>query len=134
MVIEWGMSDKLGFVKYSPLDRNEFGFGEKAYSDETAHDIDDEILRLANEAYADARRLLEENWERVVAVAEALLKHESLDADDVAKLCRGEELDKPTLSGLLADEVPPTPPVTQARPVNPPPEPDFPGGSLPQPG
>ncbi|MCB9856136.1 MAG: ATP-dependent zinc metalloprotease FtsH [Phycisphaerales bacterium] len=134
MVIEWGMSDKLGFVKYSPLDRNEFGLGEKAYSDDTAHDIDDEVRRLSTEAYADATRLLEENWNNVVAVAEALLKHESLNADEVAKLCRGEALDKPTLSGLIAEEKPPSPPVAQARPITKPPAPDFPGGSLPQPG
>ncbi|HRW56101.1 MAG TPA: ATP-dependent zinc metalloprotease FtsH, partial [Phycisphaerae bacterium] len=134
MVIEWGMSDKLGFVKYSPLDRNEFGMGEKVYSDDTAHDIDDEVRRLSTEAYEDATRLLEKNWDSVVAVAEALLKHESLDAEEVAKLCRGETLDKPTLSGLIAEEKPPSPPIAQARPIKQPPEPDFPGGSLPQPG
>ncbi len=49
MILEWGMSEKLGFVKYAALDRNEFGMGERPYSDETAHDIDDEDRRLATE-------------------------------------------------------------------------------------
>ena len=136
MVLDWGMSDKLGFVKYSPDPRIEGFFKEKPYSDETAKVIDDETRRLIDEAYHDAQRLINENWAKVDAVAQALLKHETLDADEVKRLCAGETLDKPSLSGILAEESLP-----QARPAATPSKPNLPtlpggltGGSLPQPG
>ncbi|MCG8408679.1 MAG: ATP-dependent zinc metalloprotease FtsH [Phycisphaerales bacterium] len=137
MILEWGMSEKLGFVKYSPLERNEFFMGEKPYSDETAHVIDEEIRRLADEAYSEAKKLLNDNWDKVEAVAQALLKHETLDAEEVERLCRGESLDKPSLSGLLAEEASqPQPDKTpSAQPSTEPELPDgLAGGSLPQPG
>jgi len=138
MILDWGMSQKLGFVKYSPLERNEFVLNEKPYSDDTAKLIDEEIRHLSEEAYAEAEELLKQNWEKVEAVAQALLKHETLDAEEVERLCRGETLDKPSLSGLIADEaVPPAAP--QAKPAaKPSPQPQLPdglpGGSLPQTG
>jgi cell division protease FtsH len=137
MVVEWGMSPKLGFVKYSPENaKDAFFLSEKPYSDDTAKLIDEEVRRLIDEAYRDAERILTENWEKVEAVAQALLKHETLDADEVRLLCRGETLDRPSLSGILSDEnVGPKP---QARPVVGRPEPKLPGGltggSVPQPG
>ncbi len=135
MILEWGMSEKLGFVRYSPVERYEFFPADKPYSDETARVIDEEVRRLADEAYSDAKRQLDDNWEKVDAVAKALMKHETLDAEEVTRLCRGESLDKPSLSGILAEEA--RPPV-QAKPVVRPPEPELPGGlrdgSLPQPG
>ncbi|MFG0293237.1 MAG: ATP-dependent zinc metalloprotease FtsH [Phycisphaerales bacterium JB050] len=103
MVLEWGMSEKLGFVKYSPSE-DAAGYIEREYSDETARIIDEEIRRYAAEAYEEAERILFENWEKVEAVAEALLKHETLEADDVHRLMRGEPLGKPSVSDLLAAE------------------------------
>ena len=135
MVLEWGMSEKLGFVRYSPETGSESFFNEKPYSEDTAATIDEEIKRLASESFRDAERMLNENWQKVDAVAQALLKHETLDGDEVRRLCLGETLDKPTLTGLLANEsVPPKPQV--ARPVARPTElpGGFGGGSLPQPG
>ncbi len=136
MILEWGMSEKLGFVRYSALDSNEFGLSEKPYSDDTARLIDEEVRHLCDEAYSDAMDILSENWEKVEAVAQCLLKHETLDAEEVAKLCRGEKLDKPSLSGLLADETPPAPRV--AKPVTPSPSHELPGGlsggTIPHPG
>ncbi|MCZ6684319.1 MAG: ATP-dependent zinc metalloprotease FtsH [Planctomycetota bacterium] len=135
MVVDWGMSDVLGFVKYSPDGKNEYIIPQKPYADETGKLIDDEVKRFIDEAFKDAQRIVDENWERVVAVAKALLKHETLDVSEVEALCRGESLDKPSLSGLLADETV-SPPA--AKPVSQPPEPEIPpglaGGSLPQPG
>ncbi len=135
MILEWGMSEKLGFVRYAAMESNELGLYDKPYSDDTGRLIDEEVRRLCEEAYHDAVRLITENWDKVDAVAQALLKHETLDADEVARLCRGESLDKPSLSGLLADEAPPRP----ARPVSQPPTPELPpgglsGGTLPHPG
>ncbi|MFX8907026.1 hypothetical protein ABTM87_19540, partial [Acinetobacter baumannii] len=77
------MSDRLGFVRYAGMDTRETFVGEKEYSDETAGIIDQEIKRFADEAYHDAERMLAEHWEAVARIAEALLKHETLSADDV---------------------------------------------------
>ncbi len=102
MVLEWGMSPKLGFINYAGADTREMYQPEKDYSEETARLIDEEIKRLTSEAYSDATRLLDANWDKVVAVAEALLRHETLTADEVHRLMRGEELSKPTVADLLS--------------------------------
>jgi len=135
MILEWGMSEKLGFVKYSPDAKREVFIPEKPYSDETNKLIDEEIKRMTDEAYADAKQLIETNWAKVDAVAQALLKHETLDAEEVRRLCRGETLDKPSLSGLLASEAVPPKPTEVARPVALPSiPPALPSGPYPQPG
>lgn len=104
MILEWGMSSRLGFVRYAGADTREMVLPEKDYSDETARLIDEEVRRIVDEAFAEAKSLLEANWEKVVAVAEALLKYETLGVDEVRKLMRGEALGKPTVSDLLAAE------------------------------
>ncbi len=104
MVVEWGMSERLGFVRYGGDEGGEFAFGGRDYSDETAQIIDEEIRRFADEAFTDCGRILDEHWDKVVRVAEALLKHETLTADEVHRLMRGDTLDKPTVSDLLEAE------------------------------
>jgi len=104
MVLEWGMSERLGFVRYTGVDTREAYLPDKDYSDDTARIIDEEIKRIVTEAYDGAKRLLEENWHKVEAVATALLKHETLDANEVHALMRGDTLDKPTVADLLAAE------------------------------
>jgi cell division protease FtsH len=103
MVLQWGMSDRLGFVNYGGEDRESL-IAEKDYSPDTARVIDEEVRRISDEAYESARHLLEQNWEKVVAVAEALLKYETLQRDDVDRLMRGESIGKPTVADLLAAE------------------------------
>src|SRR5690606_12065983 len=77
---------------------------EKEYSDETARLIDEEIRRLVDEAYRDAESMLGAHWDQVIAVAEALLRHETLDADEVDRLMKGQQLAKPSVSELLEAE------------------------------
>jgi len=132
MVLEWGMSEKLGFVRYTGAEGQEQMFPEREFSDETAAVIDDEVRRISDEAFADAKKTLMEHWEQVIAVAEALLKHETLTAAEVETLMKGEKLSKPTISDLLAAEMKkhtpePTPP------AKPKPEDDPPSGLLPTP-
>jgi cell division protease FtsH len=131
MVVEWGMSERLGFVRYSGQDTKDFFVSEKEYSDETARVIDEEIRRLVDEAYADADRIIAENWDKVVRVAEALLKHETLTADEVQRLIRGEPLLKPTVADLLAAEARRDQPAP--RPPAAPESPDIPPGAMPSP-
>jgi len=104
MILEWGMSPRLGFIRYNGSDSREMVLPEKQYSEETAHIIDEEVRRLSDEAYAEAVRMLEENWGKVEAVAEALLKFETLTGDDVHKLMRGESLGRSSVSDLLRAE------------------------------
>ena len=101
MVLEWGMSDRLGFVRYAGSDTRESLVPDRDYSDETAKIIDDEVKQISSDAFSDAKRMLEENWGHVVAVAEALLKYETLSGDDVDKLMRGEVLTRPTAAEEL---------------------------------
>ena len=104
MILEWGMSDRLGFVNYAGADDRESYVPEKDYSDTTARIIDEEIKRLIDEGYSEARRMVEQHWDEVVALAEALLKYETLTGDDVDRILRGERLDKPTVAELLEAE------------------------------
>ena len=129
MILEWGMSEKLGFIRYAPSDSREMYVAERDYSDHTAEVIDEEVRRLVDIAYNDAEKMLLEHWERVAAVADALLKHETLVADDVHALIRGETLTKPTVSDLLAADRPKPPPAKTGNGE----EPDLPPGALPSP-
>ena len=104
MVLEWGMSDRLGFVRYAGVDSREIMLAERDYSEATAAIIDEEIRRFSTEAFEDAHRMLSEHWDKVVAVAEALLKHESLTREEVERLMRGQRLTKPTVRELLEAE------------------------------
>ncbi len=128
MVLEWGMSEKLGFVRYAGADTREMYVPEREYSEHTAEVIDNEVRRMVDEAYTDAERMLGESWERVVAVADALLKHETLTADDVHALIRGETLSKPTVSDLLAADRPSAPPPAPKTGNGE--EPDLPPGAM----
>jgi cell division protease FtsH len=104
MVLDWGMSERLGFVRYAPVDQRDMFLGDRDFSEETARVIDEEIRKLLDDAYTDAERLLKENWEKVVAVAEALLKYETLTDLEVGQLLRGETLHKPSVAELLEIE------------------------------
>ncbi|MCH8316668.1 MAG: hypothetical protein IIA64_11910, partial [Planctomycetes bacterium] len=104
MILEWGMSERLGFVYYGGSESRDVFIAEREYSEDTARIIDEEIKRLIDEAYADAERLLGKEWDNVAAVAEALLKYETLQGEEVQRLIRGERLDKLTVAELLEAE------------------------------
>jgi len=108
MILTWGMSDELGLISYGPdaglKDMIYVMPGEKEYSERTAETIDKEIRRITSEAYKKAKELIESNRDKLERIANALLKYETLDADDVELILQGGELDKPTVSDLLAAE------------------------------
>jgi len=131
MVLEWGMSPKLGFVNYAGEDTQQSFLPDKDYSPETNRVIDEEIRRLSDEAFRDTVRLIEENWDKIVAVAEALLKYETLSRDDVDRLMRGESLGRPTIAEMLSVEANrPKSSVADAKPAKDGPEL---GGAMPSP-
>jgi len=108
MVLTWGMSDELGPISYGPdlgvKDMVYISPPEKEYSEKTAEAIDNEVKRITDEAYAQAKQVIEENREKLSNIAEALLKYETLDADEVTLILEGGILDKPTVTDLLAAE------------------------------
>jgi cell division protease FtsH len=107
MVQIWGMSDQLGPISYaSDGGAHEVSFmqPEREYSEKTAEAIDAEVKQIMGDAYQNSKRLIETNKERLERIARALLKYETLDAEDVKHLLDGGELDKPTVGDLLAAE------------------------------
>jgi cell division protease FtsH len=133
MILQWGMSDRLGFVNYAGSDSREMFVPERDYSPETARIIDEETRRIIDEAYTQAQQLLTDHWDKVVAVAEALLKYETLQRDDVDRLMRGESMGKPTVADLLAGESARAKPVLDGKPsADPGAEPGL-GGAMPSP-
>jgi len=95
MAREWGMSEALGFVRLSrDAEQQQWLLPERNYSDETAAKIDQEVRRLVDEAYADAEEIIEQHWQQVEAIAQALLEYETLTADDVETLMRGDRMKK----------------------------------------
>jgi cell division protease FtsH len=78
--------------------------GERDYSEKTAETIDIEVKRITDEAFNKSRELIEHNRDKAEQIAKALLKYETLDADDVEIILAGGTLDKPTVADLLAAE------------------------------
>jgi len=104
MVLDWGMSERLGFVQYSPDPNREAIFADRDYSQDTARIIDEEVKRLIDSAYSDTERIIDENWSKVEAIANALLDYETLQAEELEKLMRGEEISRVTVNDLLDQE------------------------------
>jgi cell division protease FtsH len=97
MVTEWGMSEKLGPVSYNSSDENPmmpFGPSGRSgdYSEQTAQEIDTEIRSIINEQYARARKICEENIDKLNAIAEALLEKETLDSEDLDAIMEGRPM------------------------------------------
>jgi cell division protease FtsH len=107
MIRDWGMSDRIGFVFLGEDDSrmNYFDFGgSRDYSEDTAKLIDEETKHLIDTLYDETRRILEANKERVEALAKALMRYETLDAQEVDRIMKGENLTKPTVGDLLEKE------------------------------
>ena len=90
MVTEWGMSEKLGRVRYNGNEQEVF-LGHsvtqtKNLSDETASLIDEEIRHLIQAGELTARRILAEKTEQLHLVAKALLEYETLSGEEVKRV------------------------------------------------
>jgi len=98
MITEFGMSDKLGRVRYSANEQEVFLGHSVAQtqnmSEATAQIIDEEIRRLIEKGEGTARRVLTEKQGDLKLVAEALLEYETLSGDEVAALLRGETIER----------------------------------------
>lgn len=106
MVLRWGMADELGPISFSNDQGGEMYFPSSTpdYSEKTSELIDREIKKLVDEAYEAAKELIVTNKDSLDALAQALLKYETLDVEDVKVVLEGGVLEKPTVSDLLAAE------------------------------
>lgn len=85
MVTKYGMSSKLGFVQYGDMDEMSYlgyGYEQRDYSDETARDIDQEVIRIIGEAHKKAEEILNEHRDQLDGLAELLLEKEVIDAKE----------------------------------------------------
>jgi cell division protease FtsH len=96
MVTEFGFSEKLGPLRYSENEEEVFlGHSvtqRKNVSEATAKIIDEEIRRLIETAEQGARRILTEHIEELHRLAKGLLEFETLSADEIRKVIRGEKI------------------------------------------
>jgi cell division protease FtsH len=118
MVTRWGMTESLGTMVYAENDGEVF-LGRsvtthKNVSEETMRKVDAEIRRLIDQQYALARKILEDNRDKVEVMAKALLDWETIDADQIDDIMAGR---------------PPRPPKPLAAPVPKPPKDSTPSAS-----
>ncbi|MGB9577691.1 MAG: ATP-dependent zinc metalloprotease FtsH [Halothiobacillaceae bacterium] len=99
MVTKWGMSERLGTLAYSE-EEGEVFLGRsvtqhKNISDETAHVIDEEIRAVIDRNFERAKTILVENMDILHAMAEALLKYETIDSEQIDKLMARQDPGEP---------------------------------------
>ena len=94
MVTEFGMSDKLGMISYSddsqPMFIGRDMATQRAYSEETARMIDDEVRKIVNDQHARARKLLTENRSILDNMARVLIERETIYTEEVDMLMEGK--------------------------------------------
>jgi cell division protease FtsH len=94
MVTKWGLSDKLGPLSYGE-DEQEVFLGHsvtqhKSVSDETTHLIDKEVRNVIDRNYERAKTILDDNMDKLHAMAEALIKYETIDAHQIDDIMAGK--------------------------------------------
>ena len=97
MVTKYGMSDVLGTMVYAGSEQDSlFGsMSSRTVSEATQQKVDAEIRRILDEQYALARRLLEENRDKVEAMTKALMEFETIDADQINDIMAGLPVREP---------------------------------------
>ncbi|MDR4514099.1 ATP-dependent zinc metalloprotease FtsH [Nitrosomonas sp.] len=109
MVTQWGMTDELGPMVYGENEGEVF-LGRsvtthKNMSEATMQKVDAEIRRIVDEQYALARRLIEENKDKIEAMTQALLEWETIDSEQIKDIMEGRP------------PRPPKPPQTMTEPA-----------------
>jgi len=134
MVLDWGMSDKVGPINYSNDDRHilPLDLRGKEYSDSTAQLIDAEVKAIIDAAQQATRQLVESHRDALQRLAEALLKYETLSADEARRIVAGETLERPSVGELLEKERAKAPEPKEAAPPRPEKAPGV--GPIPEPG
>ena len=101
MVTKWGLSDKMGPLMYDEANEEVFlgrsaGQQHLSVSGETAKQIDQEVRRIIDECYSSAQNILEENVDKLHAMAQALMMYETIDSDQIDDIMAGREPREPS--------------------------------------
>jgi cell division protease FtsH len=96
MVTRWGLSEKLGPLVYEEEEGEVFlgmsaGSSRAHVSEETARIIDEEVRTIIDDCYSTAKKLLEENRDKLDAMAEALLEYETIDRSQIDDIMAGKK-------------------------------------------
>ena len=96
MVTEWGMSDVLGPIAYGEPEGEVFlGYSitkRKEMADKTALQVDSEIRKLIDDAYAKTREILTKHRKELDKLAKGLMEYETLTGDEIALLLKGKKI------------------------------------------
>jgi cell division protease FtsH len=118
MVTEWGMSERIGMVNVSEHEEHMFLgrdlFRGREVSEQTAREIDEEVRAIIEFSYNRAKEILNKYRDRLVALAEALIEHETLDASDIERIIENENPVSKPLNSSADTAVPAKPPMTEA--------------------
>ena len=99
MVTKWGLSEQLGPLLYGSEDQDPFGYGggaaAKAMSEETQKRVDAEVRSIIDECYKRAFQTLEDNRDILDSMCEALMKYETIGAEQIDQLMARTEVSPP---------------------------------------
>lgn len=94
MVAKWGLSEEMGPLMYDEDDSHQFlggaGGSSMMGSGETSAKIDREVRKIIDECYSTAKRILEENRDKLDLMAQALMKYETIDTDQIKEIMEGK--------------------------------------------
>ena len=104
MVARYGMCERLGTVSY--LDDGEVFIGRdyqntKSYSEQVAGTIDEEVKKLIDKAYAHCKQILSDDQQKLMAVVDYLLEHESITGEQFADLMEGREIEQTSTTSMF---------------------------------
>ena len=98
MVMQWGLS-KMGPLTYAEDEQQSYlggaGGKNREISDETAKEIDAEVRRIADKNYQRAEQILKDNMDKLHAMADALMKYETIDKPQIQDIMSGKAVREP---------------------------------------
>jgi len=123
MVTKWGLSEKLGPLMYAEEEGEVFlgrgGGGQNAsFSGETAKLIDSEVRSIIDQCYGTAKQILTDNRDKLDAMADALMKYETIDAEQIDDIMAGRTPREPR-DWTGGTGTPPPPVIQDERPETP---------------
>ena len=100
MVTKWGLSDKMGPLAYGEEQQEVFlgksaSQNNKNISNETASSIDSEIRKIIDKQYSRATKLIKDNLDKMHLMADALMKYETIDVEQIDQIMDGKVPDAP---------------------------------------
>ncbi len=133
MVCEWGMSEKLGMVEYGEHEDHVFLARDmnraRDFSESTAQEIDREVRKLVDDAYARAKKVVLDNQDKLELIAKGLLEYETLDAQHIKEIIEFGEIKNPPRKHKVPPPLPPEP-VDVGPEKHEPIKPELPPGGL----